>query len=401
VSVKIQFLRDLEAKGNLALLLIHALIGQPAKEYPVGCVIGVDGHADASGNVESIAVDADRLAQGVGDTGGADPGDEVSGLIDRLVQLKPPPATENEILRLHTREYVERIKRLSSEAGGEAGEETPFGRGSYEIALLAAGGCITAVDAVLDGKVDNAYALVRPPGHHAERDQGRGFCIFGNTALAAMHARQARGLSRVAIVDWDVHHGNGTEHAFYSDPTVLTLSIHQDNNYPPASGAITDTGDGAGRGYNINVPLPPGSGVGAYIATFERVVAPALRAFRPELILIASGLDASAMDPLASMMMTSEGYRTLTRIVLAVARDVCGGRLVACHEGGYSPAYVPYCGLAIIEELAGIRTGLDDPLLGLLAGFGGQEIQPHQEVVVEQAAKLAAGLLPAAHRARD
>jgi len=326
---------------------------------------------------------------------------EVSGLMDHLVQLKPRPATEDEILRLHTREYVERIKKLSSEAGGEAGEETPFGRGSYEIALLAAGGCITAVDAVLDGKVDNAYALVRPPGHHAERDQGRGFCIFGNTALAAMHARQARGLSRVAIVDWDVHHGNGTEHAFYSDPAVLTLSIHQDNNYPPASGAISDTGDGAGRGYNINVPLPPGSGVGAYVATFERVVAPALRAFRPELILIASGLDASAMDPLASMMMTSEGYRTLTRIVLAVARDVCGGRLVACHEGGYSPAYVPYCGLAIIEELAGIRTGLDDPLLGLLAGFGGQEIQPHQEVVVEQAAKLAAGLLPAAHRARD
>ncbi|HXL78675.1 MAG TPA: class II histone deacetylase [Candidatus Eisenbacteria bacterium] len=326
---------------------------------------------------------------------------EVSGLIDHLVQLKPRPATEDEILRLHTREYVERIKKLSSEAGGEAGEETPFGRGSYEIALLAAGGCITAVDAVLDGKVDNAYALVRPPGHHAERDQGRGFCIFGNTALAAMHARQARGLSRVAIVDWDVHHGNGTEHAFYSDPTVLTLSIHQDNNYPPASGAISDTGDGAGRGYNINVPLPPGSGVGAYAATFERVVAPALRAFRPDLILIASGLDASAMDPLASMMMTSEGYRTLTRMVLAVARDVCGGRLVACHEGGYSPAYVPYCGLAIIEELAGIRTGLDDPLLGLLAGFGGQEIQPHQEVVVEQAAKLAAGLLPAAHRARD
>ena len=326
---------------------------------------------------------------------------EVSGLIDHLVQLKPRPATEDEILRLHTREYVERIKKLSSEAGGEAGEETPFGRGSYEIALLAAGGCITAVDAVLDGKVDNAYALVRPPGHHAERDQGRGFCIFGNTALAAMHARQARGLSRVAIVDWDVHHGNGTEHAFYSDPTLLTLSIHQDNNYPPASGAISDTGDGAGRGYNINVPLPPGSGVGAYVATFERVVAPALRAFRPELILIASGLDASAMDPLASMMMTSEGYRTLTRIVLAVARGVCGGRLVACHEGGYSPAYVPYCGLAIIEELAGIRTGLDDPLLGLLAGFGGQEIQPHQEVVVQQAAKLAAGLLPAAHRARD
>jgi acetoin utilization deacetylase AcuC-like enzyme len=240
--------------------------------------------------------------------------------------------------------------------------------------------------------VDNAYALVRPPGHHAERDRGRGFCIFGNVALAAMHAREARGLSRVAIVDWDVHHGNGTEHAFYSDPTVLTISIHQDNNYPPGSGAITDIGSGAGMGYNINVPLPPGSGVGAYVATFEEVVAPALRGFRPELILVASGLDASAMDPLASMMMTSNGYRKLTQIVLAAAHDVCGGRVVACHEGGYSPAYVPYCGLAILEEMAGIQSGMADPLLDLLAAFGGQEIQPHQEAVVREAAKLAAGL---------
>jgi acetoin utilization deacetylase AcuC-like enzyme len=317
---------------------------------------------------------------------------EVSGLLDQLVPLKPRSATEAEILRLHTPEYVNRIKSLSAEMGGEAGEETPFGRGSYEIALLSAGGCISAVDAVLDGKVDNAYALVRPPGHHAERDRGRGFCIFGNVALAAMHSRQARGLSRVAIVDWDVHHGNGTEHAFYADPTVLTISVHQDNNYPPGSGAIGDVGSGAGEGYNINVPLPPGSGVGAYVATFEQVVAPALRAFRPELILVASGLDASAMDPLASMMMTSDGYRTLTQIVLSAARDVCGGRVVACHEGGYSPAYVPYCGLAILEEMAGIRTELVDPLLNLLAAFGGQEIQPHQEAVVREAAKVAATL---------
>jgi acetoin utilization deacetylase AcuC-like enzyme len=318
---------------------------------------------------------------------------EVSGLMDHLVQLRPRPATEDEIARLHTREYMERIKRASSKTGGDAGELTPFGPGSYEIALLAAGGCITAVDAVLDGKVDNAYALVRPPGHHAEKDYGRGFCIFANTALAAAHARQERGQSRVAIVDWDVHHGNGTEHAFYDDPTVLTISIHQDNNYPPGSGAIEDTGAREGKGYNINIPLPAGSGVGAYVATFERVVAPALRAFRPELIIVASGLDASAMDPLASMMMTSDGYRKLTQVVLAVAREVCGGRLVACHEGGYSPAYVPYCGLAILEEMAGVRTGLEDPLLDLLAAFGGQDLQPHQDAVIQRAAKLATALI--------
>ena len=317
---------------------------------------------------------------------------EVSGLLDKLVELKPRAATEEEILRLHTPEYVERIKAESAKAGGDAGDLTPFGPGSYEIALLAVGGCITAVDAVLDGKVDNAYALVRPPGHHAERDGGRGFCIFANVALAALHARRVRGLSRVAVVDWDVHHGNGTEHAFYDDPSVLTISINQDNNYPPQSGAITDRGEGEGEGFNINVPLPAGSGVGAYIATFERVVVPALRAFGPQLILVASGLDASAMDPLASMMMTSDGYRKLTQAMLGVAREVCGGRLVICHEGGYSPAYVPYCGLAIVEELAGVRTDLADPLLGLLAGMGGQDLQPHQDAVIREAEKLVAGV---------
>ena len=314
--------------------------------------------------------------------------------MEQLVELKPRPATEEEVLRLHEREYLERIKAESAKAGGDAGDLTPFGPGSFEIALLAVGGCITAVDAVLDGKVHNAYALVRPPGHHAERDSGRGFCIFGNVALAALHARQARGLSRVAVVDWDVHHGNGTEHAFYDDPSVLTISIHQDNNYPPQSGSITDTGSGKGEGYNMNVPLPAGSGVGAYVATFERVVLPALRAFEPELILVASGLDASAMDPLAQMMMTSDGYRKLTQAMLGVAREVCDGRLVICHEGGYSPAYVPYCGLVIVEELAGVRTDLADPLLGLLEGMGGQDLQPHQDAVIKQAEKLVAGVRP-------
>src|SRR6266702_6794618 len=323
---------------------------------------------------------------------------EVSGLLDHLVPLKPRAATEEEILRLHTPDYVARIKRESDALGGDAGDLTPFGHGSYEIALLAAGGCITAVDAVLDGNVDNAYALVRPPGHHAERDSGRGFCIFANVAIAVQHARVARGLSRVAVVDWDVHHGNGTEHAFYSDPNVLTISIHQDNNFPPSSGAMTDTGSGAGEGFNINVPLPAGSGVGAYVATFERVVAPALRNYRPELIIVASGLDASAMDPLASMMMTSDGYRKLTQVMLGVAHEVCGGRLVMCHEGGYSPAYVPFCGLAIMEELAGVRTELADPLLDLLASFGGQDLQPHQEAVLREAMKLAAAVRAPAAR---
>ncbi|MCC6222571.1 MAG: class II histone deacetylase [Thermoleophilia bacterium] len=310
---------------------------------------------------------------------------EVSGVLAQLVPVAPRPATEEEVLRFHTREYVDRIKALSADNGGDAGELTPFGPGGYEIALLAAGGVMSAIDAVLDGTVDNIYALVRPPGHHAEADLGRGFCIFANAALAVMHARESRGLARVAVVDWDVHHGNGTQKAFYADPSVLTISVHQDNYYPPGSGYVHENGEGAGEGYAINVPLPPGSGVGAYVATFERVVAPALRAFRPELIVVASGLDASAMDPLAHMMVHSGGYRQLTRILLDVAAEVCGGRLVVEHEGGYSSAYVPYCGLAVVEELAGVRGTIEDPFLPIFEGVGGQALQPHQDTAIAAA----------------
>jgi acetoin utilization deacetylase AcuC-like enzyme len=320
---------------------------------------------------------------------------EVSGLLAQLTPIAPRAATEAEVQRLHTPDYVQRIKSLSADNGGDAGEGTPFGPGSYEIALLAAGGCFAAVDAVLDGDVRNAYALVRPPGHHAEPDLGRGFCIFGNTALAAMHAREARGLARVAVVDWDVHHGNGTEHAFYDDASVLTISLHQDNCFPTGSGAVTDTGVDAGAGFNLNVPLPPGSGEGAYVAAFERVVAPALRAFGPDLVLVASGLDASANDPLARMMLTSESYRRMTRILLDVADELCDGRLVFCHEGGYSSAYVPFCGLAVVEELSGIPTGVEDPFLEYFSSWAGQELQPHQEEAVARAAANAEALIAA------
>jgi acetoin utilization deacetylase AcuC-like enzyme len=320
---------------------------------------------------------------------------EVSGVLDQLVHITPRPATEKEVLRCHTREYLERIKALSAANGGDAGEFTPFGPGSYEIALLAAGGVISAVDAVLDGSVDNVYALTRPPGHHAEADQGRGFCIFANAAIAAKHARETRGLDRVAVVDWDVHHGNGTQKAFWTDPTVLTISSHQDNYYPPDSGHVHEVGEGPGEGYSLNIPLPPGSGVPAYVTAYERVVVPALRAFKPDLIIVASGLDANAMDPLARMLMHSAGYRTLTRLLMDVADEVCQGRLVVEHEGGYSSAYVPFCGLAIVEELSGIRSGVDDPFLPVFETMGGQELAPHQEAAIAAAEANLARLVAA------
>ena len=314
---------------------------------------------------------------------------EVAGLLERLQPIKPRPATEAELGRFHTADYIVRIKAESALLhGGDAGILTPFGQGSFEIACLAAGGTIAAVDAVIKGEVRNAYALVRPPGHHAERDRGLGFCLFGNVAVAALHARATHRLGRIATVDWDVHHGNGTQQAFYEDPAVLTMSIHQDRLFPLTTGGVEENGAGPGAGYNLNIPLPPGSGTGAYLAAFERVVLPALRKFKPELILVPSGFDGGGTDPLGRMMMTSGLYRRLAELLIEAADELCGGRLVLSHEGGYSASHVPYCGLAVLEALSGIATGVEDPWLKIMDRWGQQELQPHQEAAVARAAAL-------------
>lgn len=313
----------------------------------------------------------------------------VSGLIDQLERVTPRPCSEEEILRVHTSQHLERIKAESLlPKGGDAGDGlSPFGRGGYEIARLSAGGVISAVDAVLTGTVRNAYALVRPPGHHATPETGMGFCIFSNVAIAAAHARHTYGLDRIAIVDWDVHHGNGTQAVFYEDPRVLTISVHQDNVFPPNSGSTDERGIGAGEGYALNVPLPPGTGDGGYLYAMHTVVMPALRQFQPQLILVASGFDANAMDPLARQMVTSEGYRAMTSLLMEVADELCDGRIAMSHEGGYNPVYVPFCGLAAIETLAGAAP-FADPILPITAGFAGQELQPHQKDAIDAAARI-------------
>jgi acetoin utilization deacetylase AcuC-like enzyme len=315
---------------------------------------------------------------------------DVTGLLDQLKRVDPRPATVDELCRFHDRAYVERVEAESAAWGGDGGDgATPFGHGSYEVALLSAGGVIAAVDAVLDGTIANAFALVRPPGHHALADMGMGFCLFGNAAIAAHHALSARGLERVAIVDWDVHHGNGTQAAFYEDPRVLTISLHQDSNFPPGSGALEENGAGEGEGYNINVPLPPGCGTGAYEHAFREVVLPALDAFAPQIIIVASGLDASAMDPLGRMMMTPRGYGELTRMILDAADKLCGGRVVVEHEGGYNEELVPFCALAIVEALSGIETACKDTILQLFPeGMAYQDLQPHQAEAIARAAAL-------------
>lgn len=317
---------------------------------------------------------------------------EVSGLIDHLVNIKPRPATYDELARFHTRAHIEKIRSMSAAGGGDASELTPFGAGSFEIAKLAAGGAIVALEAVLRGDVANAYALIRPPGHHAVADLGMGFCLFGNAPIAIHHGRAVHGLGRVAVVDWDVHHGNGTQAAFYDDPQTLTISLHADNLYPPNSGGLAERGAGAGFSYNLNVPLPPGSGDGAYLDAVKRVVLPALQRFKPDLIVVACGFDASAADPLGRMMVTSDGYRQMTALLMGQANELCSGRMMMTHEGGYSAHYVPYCGLAVLEQLSGISSGVIDPFLTQFQGFGQQGLQPHQSAAIDAAAALVADI---------
>ncbi len=311
-----------------------------------------------------------------------------SGIMAHLSELEPRMASEDELARFHTRAYIDKVRALSEAHGGSVGDFTAICAGGYDIARLAVGGCMTAIDAVLEGRVDNAFAMVRPCGHHAEKDRGRGFAIFSNVAVAAMDARERHGLERIAVVDWDVHHGNGTQWAFYDDPSVLAISIHQDRLYPVESGALEERGEGRGEGYNLNIPLPPGSGHAAYLGAIERVVVPALEAFRPQLIVIASGFDANVLDPLAHMMCHSETYREMTGLMMAAADRLCDGRLVVCLEGGYAPVYIPYCGLPVIEVMAGHRTAVEDPLAGWVAGIGGQDLQPHQDAALARAAQL-------------
>jgi len=307
------------------------------------------------------------------------------GVTDRLTAIPSETVDDGVLRRFHDAKYIDRIRSLSAGEGGEAGDSTPFGPGSFAIACQAVGASIAGARAVVSGAVDNAYVLVRPPGHHAERDRGRGFCLFGNIALAVLDLLARGEVARVAVVDWDVHHGNGTEQAFYDRDDVLTISLHEDALYPLNTGGVGDTGRGAGEGFNINVPLPPGSGGGAYEAAFEQVVEPALKHFRPELIVVACGFDASYYDPLGHMLLLASHYRDMTERTIALADELCGGRLLVCHEGGYSEAYVPVCGLATIDALRGETTDFVDLFAALPRRSPWQALQPQQAEAVAAA----------------
>lgn len=318
---------------------------------------------------------------------------EVSGLAEHLTRLEPTSATIDDLTLVHTYEHILRMQELSADPrGGDAGDGlSPFGAGTFEIATLAVGGAIRLVDAVVTGEVDNGYALIRPPGHHALPSQGMGFCLFSNGSIAIRRAMRDHGVQRVAVVDWDVHHGNGTQEVFYEDPDVLTISIHQDGLFPPRSGTVNERGAGSAVGTSINIPLPAGSGNGAYLEAMDRVVVPALRRFRPDLIVVSSGFDAAMTDPLGRMIVTANGYRPLTQRIMDAAAELCDGRVAMTHEGGYSPSYVPYCGLAVLETLSGVRTPVEDGLASLWDNLDDQQLRPWQGDAIERA-RAAAGL---------
>ena len=286
---------------------------------------------------------------------------EVTGLLDELETASAPPVTGEDLARVHPQGFLTTFKSLSDAGGGETGMRAPFGPGGYELACLSAGLAKDALFRVLDGRCGNAYALSRPPGHHCLPDWQNGFCLLANIAIAVEAALAAGKAGRIAVLDWDVHHGNGTEAIFYDRGDVLTISMHQERNYPLDTGDFSARGDGAGAGANLNIPIPPGAGHENWLYALDRLAVPVIRDFRPDVLIIACGFDAAAFDPLGRMLCTVETFREMTRHVIALADDVCAGRLVMVHEGGYSETYVPFCGHAVLAEMAGSDIDAPDP----------------------------------------
>ncbi len=291
---------------------------------------------------------------------------EVSGLAGDLAMQGAETAGREMLERVHPGAFLDRFKEMSDAGGGEIGLRTPFGRGGYEIAAQSAGLAVSALRAVLTGAVQNAYALSRPPGHHCLPDWPNGFCLLNNIGIAIRTAQAEGRAARVAVVDWDVHHGNGTEAVFWDDPDVLTISVHQERNYPLDTGDIDALGGAGAEGTNMNIPLPPGAGHAAYLDVMDRLIRPKLRAFKPDAIIVACGFDASAFDPLGRMLATAETFRAMTRAVMDEAATLCDGRLLLVHEGGYSEVHVPFCGHAVLEELSGSRHSAPDPMAATL-----------------------------------
>lgn len=286
------------------------------------------------------------------------------------VQL-PRPASDEELLRVHRREHLVRVADAAERAPSQLDPDTYVSAQSHDVARLAAGAAIELARAVARGEVHAGFAALRPPGHHAEADRAMGFCLFNSVAVAARALQAEDGVERVLVLDWDVHHGNGTQHSFEADPSILYFSTHQFPYYP-GSGDVIEIGRGAGEGATLNVPLPAGCGDDEYVGVFQRVLVPVVQAWRPEIVLVSCGFDAHADDPLASMQLTRAGFLELARITRALADETCQGRLALFLEGGYAATGLREGTAAVLDALleptpAPLRGLIDAPKGSTLA----------------------------------
>lgn len=289
------------------------------------------------------------------------------GLVARMDALTAEPATDTQILAVHTQSHLDLLRKTATLGHTvRLDPDTYCTPTSFELARFAAGGVTMAIDRVMTGAAHNGLVAVRPPGHHAEAGVAMGFCLLGNIAIGARHAQAVHGIERVMILDFDVHHGNGTDAMFYDDPSVLFISLHQGSRadgspFYPGTGKINDTGAGKGEGYTVNIPLPPGHGDSSYAALFEQVVVPITRRYQPQLILVSAGFDAHWVDPLAGERLSLEGYAAMTRTLMSLAAELCGGKIVFVMEGGYNLDALSY-GMGNIARLLLGDTEIVDPI---------------------------------------
>ncbi len=309
---------------------------------------------------------------------------ERGGLLARMQQLAPRDATDEELLAVHDRDLLVTVEAHAAGEGGWIDADTFVGPSSPAAARRGSGAALAATHAVLDGDAESAFVAARPCGHHATRDRAMGFCLYNHVAVAAASAL-ARGVERVAVVDWDLHHGNGTQDIFDAEPRLLYISTHAAPYYP-GTGALEERGRGDAAGTKINVPLPPGAGDAAFLAAYEQVAVPALERFEPELVLVSCGWDSHARDPLGPLAVSTAGYTAVAKLIIDAAARLCDGRLVAVLEGGYDEHALAYCAQALCELLLG-----DEPTPDPEQGTGRPELVTNIDAVIA-AARASAGL---------